>query len=147
MSRYLPLTWHPHSVLVILVVFGLFATQYIALDAAQSHDTNQCASKKTCTDCLQMANKCSWCSQPNITSNTTRCFPSASTAFQLCQSVVNPQNELLVTQDLSLTMKESKTNTTDKVVQIRPQRVNLTMRVSEYILDIIGTIKHTFLEQ
>ena len=100
---------------------------------------NPCVSKQTCSECQQTPT-CAWCMQPDYLSadgsplprcNQEEFFQSAikrgSRSQCAAQFVVNPMNMYTILQNVEL----RKSSSYEEAVQVKPQHVQLSMRVNE----------------
>ncbi|XP_063706360.1 integrin beta-PS-like [Culicoides brevitarsis] len=113
--------------------FLLFLIFKLGTPAEQS-----CSNLNTCNECIQ-AKGCSWCLKPTPSSdNQPKCFPKSSvTRFCANESIEDPPNTVKVTKNLPLTRNAARQG--DKIVQVYPQGMKLTLRLNDPI-----TVKMTF---
>jgi len=130
------------SVVGCAVLLGLASAQYsYRQDRASSLllGQNPCVSKQSCSQCLQTPT-CAWCMQPDYLSPDGSPLPRCNqeeffqTALQkesrsqcAARYVVNPNNIYTILQNVEL----RKSSSYEDAVQLKPQHVQLSMRVNE----------------
>ncbi|XP_044762426.1 integrin beta-PS-like [Coccinella septempunctata] len=96
---------------------------------------SECSSRIDCSSCLQQST-CVWCLQPklknplphNKSKELNHCMPIKSPEIECANGdMVNPKTEAQVVQNRPLRSKSGS------IVQIKPQSVNLTLRVGHTI--------------
>lgn len=93
------------------------------------HDaiTFDCASARTCSECISIAKECKWCSKEPFTSTGPRCstqfFPSDCAA----SVQVNPQ-----VQNIKYVQNRPFSDSIDDPVQLRPQKIEVEARVGAF---------------
>lgn len=99
--------------------------------------TDFCLGKETCSDCIQ-TNNCAWC-QENEFTFSERCFNRDNLKKCPKISIVDPRNNLTILQDDPLTEKKTgeASRRKEKIVQIKPQKVNLKLRPGEFMRSFI----------
>lgn len=105
----------------------------LTLESALSKDdSNPCENKLNCKDCIQTAN-CHWCLQPEF--KQARCFPGEFLKKNYCPDkfVQKLQNSLTVIEDKELS---EALKATENVVQIKPQKVSLKLKIGELIFEL-----------
>lgn len=114
---------------ILILYFESFVAPKISDNVVQDH----CAGKQTCHQCIQ-AKDCAWCMDPNA-SDAKRCFHAASNSSCQQNFIWNPQatQELIDDRELTVADFNRTTNTQDDdIVQIRPQRIKLKLRISKF---------------
>ena len=130
------------SCLVLLVCSVVVSGQFSYREDRASSillGQNPCVSKQTCSECMQTPT-CAWCMQPDYLSadgsplprcNQEELFQSAikreSRSQCAAQFVVNPMNMYTILQNVEL----RKSSSYEEAVQVKPQHVQLSMRVNE----------------
>ena len=130
------------SLLVLVVSSVMVSAQYSYREDRASSillGQNPCVSKQTCSECMQTPT-CAWCMQPDYLSadgsplprcNQEELFQSAikreSRSQCAAQFVVNPMNMYTILQNVEL----RKSSSYEEAVQVKPQHVQLSMRVNE----------------
>jgi integrin beta 1 len=129
-------------VLVIIGISALSSAQFSYREDPASSlllGQNPCVSKQTCSECMQTPT-CAWCMQPDYLSadgsplsrcNQEEFFQSAmkkeSKSQCVAKFVVNPNNMYTILQNVEL----RKSSSYEEAVQVKPQHVQLSMRVNE----------------
>ncbi|XP_037807602.1 integrin beta-PS-like isoform X2 [Lucilia sericata] len=93
---------------------------------------NLCRNKRTCHECIQTKN-CAWCLLPD-NGNKSRCFPSYFKSYCAKDFIWNPTTKQNFTSNRKLTLggyARSGEVIIEDIVQIRPQRVSLKLRINE----------------
>jgi integrin beta 1 len=105
-----------------LFIAPLFLALIVKLVLSQN-SANNCISKETCSECIQELG-CIWCITPN---SENHCIHKDAAAANWCQKtlVVNPKSSFEILQNKELT------SAAGKAVQIKPQRVTVTLRKGE----------------
>ncbi|KAG5265319.1 hypothetical protein AALO_G00240950 [Alosa alosa] len=123
--------------LLLLAVLGLFS-----ISQAQIKE-NECikANAKSCGDCIQVGEKCGWCTDPDFLwqggSTSARCDEVDSLIKRRCAevSIENPRGSLQITQDKNVTNRKDKDMAEklkpDEITQIQPQKLKLNLRSGE----------------
>lgn len=135
---------------VFLVISLVHVTAQVAQKLTQS---NPCTSKQSCSECLQTPS-CAWCAKPNFTTpdgkTLSRCNQesrfinnlagarcdgggaASSSATSSARYLVSMANTQRITSDRRLTKAHfSASGARVEAVQIRPQRVQLSLRANE----------------
>ena len=98
---------------------------------------NPCVSKQSCSECMQTPT-CAWCMQPDYLSadgsplprcNQEEFFLPGRNSKGKCEErfVVNPNNVFTILENVEL----RKSSSWEEAVQVKPQHVQLSMRVNE----------------
>ncbi|XP_041928643.1 integrin beta-1-like [Alosa sapidissima] len=123
--------------LLLLAVLGVFS-----MSQAQIEE-NECikANAKSCGDCIQVGEKCGWCTDPDFLwqggSTSVRCDEVDSLIKRKCAevSIENPRGSLQITQNKNVTNRKDKDMAEklkpDEITQIQPQKLKLNLRSGE----------------
>eukprot|EP00092_Neocalanus_flemingeri_P010016 GFUD01010796.1.p1 GENE.GFUD01010796.1~~GFUD01010796.1.p1 ORF type:complete len:824 (-),score=173.21 GFUD01010796.1:871-3342(-) len=128
---------------ILLVIIGISALTSAQFSYREDRSVllgqNPCVSKQTCSECMQTPT-CAWCMQPDYLSadgsplprcNQEEFFQSAikkeSRSQCAARFVVNPNNMYTILQNVEL----RKSSSYQEAVQVKPQHVQLSMRVNE----------------
>jgi hypothetical protein len=108
----------------------------ITVAVINGQDYNQaslCSSKTNCASCIQTS-VCAWCTDPNF-GESPRCFQPEFKSSKKCpeEHVINPDNDMLVVENIPLTQKTASRSTGENelLTQISPQKVKLKLRISK----------------
>lgn len=107
--------------LAFINTFGAIESQFDS-EKAELHE-NVCSYKTTCASCIQTP-KCAWCMQT--------CFQSDQEAPCAEEFVFNPNNAQSLIRNLPLSRGDRSGNSGSSAVQIKPQHVQLKLRVSKF---------------
>lgn len=142
--------------LVLINLVSLSHSQFSGIEKAQAYTQSSCASKETCSACIQTPN-CAWCAQEEF-GDRPRCFQPDLKPATSCDEayVVDPGNEMALLSNNALTRgggmyeeshqsehsssssgsssRGSSASGSGGVTQISPQHVSVKLRVSKYQL-------------
>merc|ERR1719370_2219082 len=111
---------------------------FLLLASAVTQDVEECESKKGCGSCIQTPG-CQWCSQISQENKkgkcysafadlTDKCFRTNSSNYVESNYVENPENKLTIIKNENLTEANSEAETSQKLVQLQPQKIKLKLR-------------------
>lgn len=110
------------TVMTMKLVFVLLVTQL----AVKIDGQTNCLSPeiKSCRDCISASSRCVWCADPGLTSSSSRCNTKDHWKRTNCANVFGEKEShtLIIREDREFT------NKMDKTVQLKPQKVDVSLR-------------------
>lgn len=123
--------------LCIAILLVVASTSLVQSQFAKKFVENSCAEQKNCHDCIE-TKSCAWCLLPDF-GDQPRCFQLSLTHLTGgCPEnyTYNPDNEALVEKNQDLTQGGSASiNSGGNIVQIKPQKVQLKLRISMFLFN------------